>query len=79
MSNPCQPKIWGKLTPLGRAVWRRVYADMKHQDDCKHPQTVKIPAMQWSTIRHNTACYAAWAAEDSVHSLPTKRKPIAGA
>ena len=26
-----------------------------------HPKTPKMPANQWFTICHNSACYAAWA------------------
>lgn len=34
---------------------------LPNQELTKHPKTPKIPHDQWTTICHNSACYAIWA------------------
>lgn len=54
-------KMWRKFKEH-KALYNAIMDQMiPNQDLTTHPKTPKIPDGQWSTICHNSACYAIWA------------------
>lgn len=59
-NHGCAPAIWRKLTRPQQVMWSTVYLAMADQQTV-HPAGPQLPPKEWDVVRHNAACYAAWA------------------
>lgn len=70
----CTSKIWRKLKWPGKAVYNEVYWQMTQNPKLIQPSTKSFRAAliskdDWKIIAHNTACLAAWAADEAAERI----------